>query len=251
MEEKLQKLGFSKTEAEIYLYILSQGRVSPAIVSKDTGIKRPTVYAAASELVRKGVVTEDLGGRSKYLTASPNDLEKLVIAEKQRVLEEEVLVDSLLPELKALSQSAQSPIPRIRYVRESDLKDFFYKQTSVWNQSMLDTRETSWWGYNSIDLTEQKFVREWIDHYWRTSPKKIDLHLFSPEHEGEKKIQKIDYGRRHIKYWNEEHHASQWILGDYIVTLVTNQKPQYSIQIKDRLMAESLRRIYRRLWNYS
>lgn len=249
MKEKLQKLGLNKTEVEVYLHILSHGRVTPATVSKDTGIKRPTVYAASAELIRKGIVSEDLGGNSKYLTAAPKDLEKLVIAERQRVLEEEAIVESLLPGLVEMARSAGSPVPRIQYVRESDLEDFFYKQIPVWNQSMLDANEFSWWGYNSRDLTEQKFVRDWIDHYWKTSPRKIELHLFSPKHEGEEKIQKKSYDRRHVKYWDEEHDASQWIMGDYIVTVVTKQKPQYLIQIKDRLMADSLRRVYRRLWN--
>ena len=249
MKEKLQQLGFNKTEIEVYVYVLSQGRVTPAMVSKDTGIKRPTVYAAATELIKRGVMTEDLAGNSKYLVASPKDLEQLIITEKQQVLKNEAIVESLLPELKELSRSARTPIPNIQYIRESELKEFFYKQNPVWNQSMIDTGETSWWGYNSRDLTSHKFVRDWIDHSWRTAPKQIDLHLFSPEHEGEKEIQKKGYERRHIKYWDEEHDASQWVLGDYIIMVVTKQKPQYVIQIKDKLMAESLRRTYRKLWN--
>ncbi len=248
MKEKLQQLGLNKTEIEVYLYVLSQGRATPALVSKDTGIKRPTVYAAAIELIRRGIMSEDIGGTSKYLVASPKDLEQLIIGEKQKLLRDEALIEALLPELEELSRSARTPIPRIQYVRESELKEFFYKQTPVWNQSMIDAGETSWWGYNSRDLTEHAFVREWVDHYWRTAPRKIDLHLFSPEHAGEKEIQKKKYERRHIKYWDEEHNASQWIMGEYIVTVVTKQKPQYVIQIKDALMAESLRKLYRKLW---
>ena len=248
MKEKLQELGLNKTETDIYLYILSQGRVTPVTISKDTGIKRPTVYAAATELVRRGIISENVGGKTKYYTASPKDLEAIIVTEKQLLLKNEALLQSLLPDLKELSRSAHSPIPRIQYIRESDLEDFFYKQAPVWTQSMIDTQETSWWGYNSKDLTEKKLVRDWIDHYWRTVSKKIELHLFSPNHAGEASMQEKEYDRRYIKYWDEESDASQWIMGDYIVTVVTKQKPQYLIQIKDRLMAESLRRVYRRLW---
>ena len=249
MKEKLQKLGLNPTEIEVYLTILSLGKATPALISRDAGIKRPTVYAAAGELVRRGIVIEDLGGRSKYFAASPGDLKKLVVSEKQRILEEEETVNLLMPDLLAISANASSPAPHIQYVREEELKDFFYRQSPIWNESMLFTRETSWWGYNSRDLTEHKFIRDWIDHYWKLAPQKIDLHLFSPEHPGEKELQKNDYPRRHIKYWNNEYEASQWVMGDYIVMVVTGQTPQYAIQIKDRLMAESLRRTYRQMWN--
>lgn len=251
MKDQLQQLGLTATEAEVYLNVLSGGRVSPAMVSRDTGIKRPTVYAAAGELVQRGLLSEDLAGKTKYLVANANDLEKLVIDQKKKLLEQETLAEALLPQLKELARSAKSPVPRITYVRESDLEDFFRKQTPVWNQSMLDIGETSWWGHNSKDINKQKYMQEWITDYWKKAPKKIELRLFSPEHEGETKLKGIGGDRRMIKFWNEEQDASQWIVGDYVVMVVTAAKPQYAIQIKDRTMAESLRRTYRRLWSLS
>lgn len=248
MKEKLQELGFNKTQIEVYLCVLSRGRATPALISKDTGIKRPTVYAAAIELIKQGIVNEDIAGKSKYLTASTKDFEQLIAVKKQQLVQQELLATSLLPELKELARSAHSPIPKILYCSESELTDFLYKQSPVWNQSMIDTGETSWWGYNSADLIKQKFARDWIVDYWKTAPRKIDLHLFSPEHEEEKELKKKVNERRNIKNWSEENGATLWIVGDYIVMLVTNQKPQYAIQIKDRLMADSLRRTYRKLW---
>jgi hypothetical protein len=184
----------------------------------------------------------------KYLTATLKDFEQLISRKKEEIKKEENLVLQLLPELQDIARSATSPVPRILYVSESELKDFFIKQSPIWNQSMLDIGETSWWGYNSYDLVQHKFAREWVDWYWKNSPRKIELHLFSPDNEGEREIVKKNYDRRHIKYLSEEQDSSLWILGDYIIMIVTNQKPQYAIQIKDRLMAESLRRTYRKLW---
>lgn len=249
MKEKLLQLGFNKTETEVYLYVISHGRVTPAMISKDTGIKRPTVYAAASELVRRGIMHEDLGSKSKYLVAKPRDLEKLVVEQRQKVLTEEALVADLLPELKDLASQARSPIPRVQYVRESDLKDFFYKQSMIWNESMLATGETSWWGYDSDDITRHAYVQEWLDWYWPKTSRKIELRLLSPHHESEERISKKLPQRRYMKYWDERSDASQWVVGDYIIMVVTKQKPHYAIQIKDHMMAESLRRTYRKLWS--
>ena len=251
MKEKLLKLGLNKTEIDIYLYLLSQKRATAADISKNTNIKRPTVYAAISELIRRKIVSEDLGGNSKYFIASAADLQNVIIAKKKDVLEEESLVNSLLPDLKKLAQDENVLTPKIQYVQESNLKDFFLKQESIWNESMLEIGETSWWGYNSSDATLHKSTQDWIEHYWKTAPKQIDVHLFSPEHPGEKELRQKKYARRHIKYWEEEFGSSLWIMGDFIVISVTNKNPQYLIQIKDKVMAEGLRRTYRRLWNLS
>jgi predicted DNA-binding transcriptional regulator len=251
MKEKLAKLGLNKTEIEIYLYLIARGRATASLISKDTGIKRPTVYAAAAELARRKIVTEDFGGTSKYFTASARDLENTVLAKKKEIIDEESLVNSVLPDLKKLAQNANTPTPHIQYVREADLTEFLSRQTPIWDSNMLETGETSWWGYNSKGSTASKQARDFVDYYWKNSSKKIDLHLFSPDHQGEQELRKNKYERRFIKYWDEEFNSSLWIMGDYIVLSVTNQKPQYLIQIKDRIMAESLRRTYRRLWNLS
>ncbi len=251
MKEKLLKLGLNKTEIEIYLYLLTQRRATATDISKNTGIKRPTVYAAISELIHRKIVMEDLGGNSKCFIASATDLQNVITSKKKEILEEESLINSLLPDLKGLSKNTNTLTPKIQYIQEPDLKDFFFKQGTVWNESMLEIGETSWWGYNSADATLHKSTRDWIEHYWKTSPKQIDLHLFSSEHHGEKELRQKKYERRHIKYWEEEFGSSLWIMGDFIVISVTNKKPQYLIQIQDRVMAESLRRTYRRLWNLS
>lgn len=248
MKEKLLKLGFTKTQTEVYLAVLARGRATPALISKDTGIKRPTVYAATTELIKLGIMGEDLGNKTRYLTVALKDFERLVLKKKEEIKKEELLISSLLPELQEVARSATSPIPKIVFISELEIRDFFYKQIEVWNQNMIETGETSWWGYNSDDLIKHKFAREWIEHYWKVTPRKIDLYLFSSLHEEEKELTKKKFERRNIKYWNGDHDSTLWIMGDYIVMIVTNQKPQYAIQIKDRLMAESLRRTYRKLW---
>lgn len=248
MKEYLKQLGFSDTEAVVYLYVVERGRVTPAHISRDTGIKRPTVYAATNELVTKGVLFEDIGGRSKYFMANPKDLEKLVVAQKKKILTDESLISQIMPELLEKASTADTPIPRVRYIRDEDLKDFFYTQSPVWDQSMLERREMSWWGHNSADLTQYPIYREWIDWYWKRVPRGIEVHLLSPEHDGEHKMVQDKYPRRHIHFWDEEHDASQWIVGDYVILVVTKHTPHYAIEIYDRLMADSLRKTYRKLW---
>ena len=83
MKEKLIELGFTKTQTEVYLAVLARGRATPALISKDTGIKRPTVYAAAIELIKLGIMGEDFGNKMKYLTATLKDFEQLISRKKE------------------------------------------------------------------------------------------------------------------------------------------------------------------------
>jgi predicted transcriptional regulator len=248
MNEMLFELGLTKTQVEVYLCILSYGRIMPALVAKITGIKRPTVYGAVVELEKMGIVSEDRAGKSKYFVATILDFENFVKIKKEELARLEALSTHLLVDLKKVARTSKSSQPEITYVSEVDIKDFLYRQTDAWNKSMLEIGETSWWGHNSLDFTKHKFVQDWIDWYWEYSPKIIGLNLFSTFHEGEDKIAKKSHKRRVIKFWKTQQDSSVKICGDYILMFITNQKPQYVIQIKDRLMAESLRRTYRELW---
>ena len=71
MKEKLQQIGLNSTEIDIYLALLEHGKITPANISRITGINRSTTYAAADELKKKGIIEEDLSGKTKYLIALP------------------------------------------------------------------------------------------------------------------------------------------------------------------------------------
>jgi sugar-specific transcriptional regulator TrmB len=66
IDETLKKLGFSDKEILVYLTILENGKVLPATISSITHIKRPTVYAIGKELVKKGIITQDVEGAGGY-----------------------------------------------------------------------------------------------------------------------------------------------------------------------------------------
>jgi sugar-specific transcriptional regulator TrmB len=74
--ELLNRLGFSDKEITVYTAILRYGKISPASLAKLTKLNRTTVYSVAKELIKQGVIAEDLGGPSLLLVAkSPQALE--------------------------------------------------------------------------------------------------------------------------------------------------------------------------------
>src|SRR3989338_9874585 len=85
MEEVLKQLGLGIKEQTIYKLILERGKVAPALLSRLTHINRTTVYSVAKELKEKGLIVEDLGGKTLYyLPARQNELDKIIEAEKDK-----------------------------------------------------------------------------------------------------------------------------------------------------------------------
>ena len=142
INQTLKKLGFSDKEIEIYLAVLQQGKVSPVDIAKVTKINRSTVYNIAKELVEKGVISEDLGGKTRYFVARPpTDLESLVSRERRKLEQKQQLVTKAINDLKTFTKDTKYSIPKIVFIAEDDLENYLYKQSPIWNQSVLDKDE--------------------------------------------------------------------------------------------------------------
>lgn len=93
MREQLAKLGFSKTEASVYLLLLNLGNSLPSVLSRMSGIKRPTVYAALKRLEDKNLVSSYKKGKYMYFTV--DDPNKLLLQEKEKFTAAQELVEKI------------------------------------------------------------------------------------------------------------------------------------------------------------
>jgi len=252
IDESLKKLGFTDKEIQVYLTILENGKIAPAIISSITKIKRPTVYAVGKELLKKGVITEDVEGPGSYFVALPPDcLTEAIMKEEQSISEKKKAIKELLPELANIPRSKSYSVPKMRFIDEYNALDFFRKQTPVWEQSMIQTKNPTWWGFQDHTFVEDKGYREWIEWYWTRAPKEIDLKLISNDSEVEKEMQEKKFEHRMIKFWKKDFNftATNWILGDYVILVMTKQRPHYIVEIHDAVYAENMRQVFRNLWN--
>lgn len=102
--EPLKNLGLSEKEVLVYLALLQLGSATPYQVAKKSGIKRPTAYVIAEELVKKGLIVHIPGEEKKrYIAKNPDAFfeeqeEKLAMARK------------ILPELRSYQKNvAEKP----------------------------------------------------------------------------------------------------------------------------------------------
>jgi sugar-specific transcriptional regulator TrmB len=247
VNETLQKLGLNDKEVAIYTTVLQQGKITPANVAKLTKINRTTVYSVSKDLIKKGFVSEDLAGPASYLVARPpQDLKFVIDKEEQELNQKRRLVNKAIDELQLLTKNVKYSIPKIVFISEEGLGDYLYKQTPIWDESIQKTKSI-WWGFQ--DKTFVRHYEQWIDWYWETGgSKNMELQLIS--NESAEALKKKKFPRRHIKFWNksQDFTATTWILGDYVVMIVTAERPHYLVEIHDAVLAHNMRELFKGLW---
>ena len=65
--EKLEKIGLSKSESQIYLRLLEIGSCKAGRLAKETKYNRTTIYKVLESLIQKGLVSYVLKENRKYL----------------------------------------------------------------------------------------------------------------------------------------------------------------------------------------
>lgn len=247
VNELLAQLGLSDKEISVYLTVQQQGKVTHANVAKLTKINRTTVYSVAKELVGRGIIAEDLGSSTTYLVAKPvRELVDSLEREKLKIDKKAVVAEKAVLELQSLIGQVKYSIPKVVFIAEDQLEDYLYKQTPKWNQSIIEA-QSIWWGFQ--DETFVKHYEKWIDWYWeKGSPQAMQLKLLSNKQA--ENIKQKKFAPRQIKYWDasDTFTATTWVNGDYIIMIVTNQKPHYLVEIHDSVMAQNFREMFKGIW---
>lgn len=102
--EILRNIGLTENEIKIYLSLLKTGSNTAYEIGKQTGIYRVHVYDKLEQLMDKGLVTHVFKGAKKYFQAThPTKLRQYVEDKKKEVQKQEEDVESILPELEALT----------------------------------------------------------------------------------------------------------------------------------------------------
>lgn len=243
----LKQLGFTDKEVVIYLEMLRQKKISPSKLARLVNIKRSTVYAVCEELEKRGLVKKDHGTTTAtYLALPPQEINSLIENKQQKLNQQKHVAEEAVWHLEKIIKETEYPIPKINFIQQENIENYLYKQSSVWNKSLLEA-EPIIWGFRDKDFA--KNYKKWINWYWtKNAPKEVKLKLLTNQSEAETKIRTDS--RREIKYWKNKNQfsGSLWVNGDYIVMVVTRQKPHYLVEIYDKILAENIRVIFKEIW---
>ncbi|KND51263.1 MAG: Transcriptional regulator, TrmB [Parcubacteria bacterium C7867-001] len=244
----LSSLGLSEVEVRLYQAVVKVQEITPALLAKAASMKRTTAYSVARSLVEKGFLVEDSTKRPRtFKPAGPEDLSIAVEIEKKRSLERQELLKRLSEQVSITQAEKDYPVPRIRFIEEEKLNDYFHQAFPMWNESMLETGEPVFWGFQDATLVEH--YEEQLHYWWSISPPELSVKLLTNLSGAEKRMQG-KYERREMKYWGEATNfvSSTWIAGDYVLMVNTRQRPHYAIEIHSRVLAHDQREVFKNLW---
>ena len=127
----LETLGLSEKEAKIYLSLLQLGPATPYKMAKRSGLKRPTAYVIADELVEKGYIVQAPGEKHTYIARPP----EVVYEEREAKMLE---AKKTLPELQALKGGVADK-PTVLYFegRDGMQQAMMYKVKELHNTEVL------------------------------------------------------------------------------------------------------------------
>ena len=132
LTEPLKNLGLSEKEVLVYLALLQIGTATPYQIAKKAGVKRPTAYVIAEELVKKGLIIHIPGEEKKlYIAKKPDAFfeeqeEKLLAARK------------ILPELRSYQKNVTEK-PSILYFEGLDglNQAYAYRQKELHGKKII------------------------------------------------------------------------------------------------------------------
>ncbi len=250
MHSLLESLGFGRKEVEVYLTILQNGKISATDIALKTGINRTTVYSVARELIKKGVIREDLGKKTRsFMALPPSELSALTEKEERRLDDRKRMIHNAIVQLEPLTKGLAFAAPKITFIEEENLERFLHKRNEEWANSIMDADGT-WWGFQ--DHTFAEYYGKWIDWSW-AQPFQRDMHLklLTNESAVEKEFRKKKYERRLMKFWKHKQAftGTLWVMGTYLVLIETAVKPRYLVEIHDAILANNMRSIFSVLWD--
>lgn len=121
----LEYLGLSEKEATVYLELLRSDVMSGIELSRETGIKKATVYVIIEQLIKRGLVKEvKVGKRIHFHAETPDKFREMY--EKERIEIETKLenVNNIISELKAIDRRVgERPVVKHYEGRQAMLDD--------------------------------------------------------------------------------------------------------------------------------
>jgi len=247
IELSLESLGFSEKEIQVYLAVIKLGKTTPAVVAKLTKIGRPTVYNLAKSLISKGVIAEDVADKILHLVALPPEGLRAGI-ERARIdlAKREETVNSVIEEIGQIGSVKNYPVPKLRFVEESELSDYLFQSAMKWHKSVL-AKDAVWHGFQDHSFLEH--YEDWID--WSVRKFKgppYEVRLFSNSSQIEERLEGTISVRKVKFLKGSQFTATTWALGDYLVMINTRVKPFYLVEIHDELMVDNMREVFKNLW---
>ncbi len=232
LQNELKKIGLSKSEIIVYLFLLEEGLSTPPQISSGTRIARTNCYNILVSLKQKGLIEpQQRQKRKAYLATDPQSLMQSIEKKKE-------IIEQILPDLRSI-HTYQKNKPKIKFYEGwEEVKEIY--RNSLQAKEIFAIGST-----NGISDIDKKF----FDTY-RTQIKenKIVYHdILSNSSRGDIQVTKellkgyYDVTIMPTRYKNFQTDILIW---EDNIALITLEEPIFGTVLTNKLLAETFRIIF-------
>jgi len=245
--EKLNILGLTKSESQIYMAILELGKTNVSAIATATKINRRNIYDSLSTLLDKGLIFQIVGeNKGTYAGVSPDKLIELIQSR-------EIALEKIIPDLEKRYQSQKVTEKAVIYKGVEGYKNYLEDILEV-GEDVYCLGAKGGWGYKGLGDFSDWFNKE------RTRKKIKVYDLFDYEMKelitkGKRPLYSM-YGEDRYMSADFSTNSAVDIFGDYVVTFTSLYPERFDddvtlfvIQSKD--LADSWRTWFKFLWDNS
>ena len=255
MDQYFSELGFSARERDVYQKLLSTGGATPNELAKILKSPRASVYSALAVLEQRGLAYRENRHKSvRYLPHRPAALSAMVERERESLLTKSkaqaITAQKLIPLLEPLLDKAQAFHPQVVvFEGRASVERMLTERLAAWKSSIKQYDHT-WWGYQDHDLIES--YASWFRLAAANHQAPEMVKLLSNQSPTETLLRgKIS--RREIRLVPPTMAFSStiWVMGDYLISIMTRQEPHCAFEIYNAALAHNLRTVFSMLWTLS
>ncbi len=251
--QELAHLGLTDKETDVYLDLIELGKGTPHLISKRTKISRTTVYWALDNLVARGLASLEQKKKTTYYKITRPESLLRMVQEEERHLKEEIgqkkeIAARLIKSIEPLMRETGVSVPKLQFFEGKEgVNSMLYEYLPVWQES-ISHYDYTWWGYQ--DHTFPEHYLDWLKHGWEQKLPKEEYKVITNQL-GLEPTLKTKAPHRKMKFVPDRYHFSStiWVVGDYIVLIMSSEKPHYAIQLRNPMFSENLRTIFKMLWD--
>lgn len=244
----LEKLGFDHKDAKVYLALLAMGETHIVPLAEKLKLPRNTVVYILEGLKEKGLI-QILHRQSRrvYIPNNPESFSRFIKTQKEKILEQEKEVTTLLPELKRLySTSATEPSMRL-FKGQDELRQIYDEMIESGTKEIIYVGE-----YDKIvDVLGKRFLENFVKKRIakgiktksiRVKGHEVDEPIFQSPKET---IREIKYAPKdfespgHVTIWNNT------------VAVITTAKENFGFVVTSEEYAVTMRSWFFQLWKAS
>ena len=231
----MEKLGFSRNEARVYIILVGMGSSSAGVISNKTKIHRTNVYDALERLTRKGFVKFVLSGNTKMYEA----------ADPVRILNEikqtEKAFSDILPQLSAKYAATENRSIASIHRSVSSIRSWLSRFLKVGEPLLV----------YGLPKTTPEILGPWLKHFHKERIReKIEmLHIYNEDAiERIKYLNKMKYTEARSLPPEFDTPVSTQTCGDNVLIIHWRKDPLI-VHIKDKNIADSYAKHFYLLWN--